>query len=104
MSLHNCLPRASDVYIQAVWVTSIPVWAPKLWHPKDSFQVFSFQLYSNKKCVELTINDFPVHLTEEQNNEAKRCRSERTNHLQKKFYSFKYIIKDHTNIPFFFIK
>ena len=39
--------------IPGIWETSIPVWAPK---------IFYFQLYFNKKYVEVAINDFTVHL------------------------------------------
>ena len=35
---------------------------PKLWRPKNTFQVFVFQLYFNKKYVEVVINDFAIHL------------------------------------------
>ena len=35
----------------------------KLWHPKKSFQVFFFQLYFNKKYLEVVINDFTMHLS-----------------------------------------
>ena len=35
---------------------------PKLWRPKNTFQVFVFQLYFNKKYVEVVINDFAMHL------------------------------------------
>ena len=46
----------------ADWETSIPVWAPKLWHPKNTFYVFFFQLYFNKKYVEVAINYFTMNL------------------------------------------
>ena len=36
-------------HTQAVWETSIAVWAPKLWYPNNTFQVLFFQLYFNKK-------------------------------------------------------
>ena len=31
-------------------------------HPKNTFQVLFFQLYFNKKYVEVAINDFTMHL------------------------------------------
>ena len=48
--------------IQAIWETGIPVWVSKLWHPKSTFQVLLFQLYFNKKYVEVAINDFTMYL------------------------------------------
>ena len=36
-------------HIQAAWETGIPVWVPKLWRPKNTFKVFLFQSYFNKK-------------------------------------------------------
>ena len=98
--------------IQAIWETSIPVWAPKLWRPKSTFKVFFFQLYFNR-YVEVAINDFTMHLiiskwlrrqkmqTEEKNNETIRGRNEKRNCLQKCSHSFEYVI-DHANVRFFF--
>ena len=39
----------SAITIQVVWETGIPFRASKLWRPKNTFQVFFFQLYFNKK-------------------------------------------------------
>ena len=47
--------------IQACWETSIPVWVLKL-APKRNFSNFLFQLYFNKKYVEIAINHFTRHL------------------------------------------
>ena len=35
--------------------------SPKLWRPKSTFQVFFFQLYFNKKYVEVAINRFIMY-------------------------------------------
>ena len=48
--------------IQAVWKTGIPVWAPKLWRPNNYFQVLFFQLYFNKKYIQVAISDFKMPL------------------------------------------
>ena len=44
------------------WEIAILIWVPKLWRPKNTFQVFFFQLYYNKKCVEVAINDLTMHV------------------------------------------
>ena len=79
--------------------------------PKKHFSIF-FQLYFNKKYVEIAISDFTVNpiiskwlrtkmQTEEKNNETRQGRSERRNCLRKCFHSFKYVV-DHANVCFFF--
>ena len=81
---YKCQQLKSARKIHSSWF-SVPVWAPKLWCPKNNFQVFFFQLYFNKKYVEIVINDLTVYLiiskcrrqktkvqTEDQNNETKR--------------------------------
>ena len=70
--------------------------------PKNTFQVFFFQLYFNKKYVEVAINDFTIHLTilkwlriqkyrQKRKTMRQRGWSER-NYLQRCFHLFKYII------------
>ena len=39
----------------------MPVWVLKLWRSKSTYQVFFFQLYFNKKYIEVAINDFSVY-------------------------------------------
>ena len=55
--------------IQAVWETGILICAPKLWHPKNTFQVLFFQLYFNKKYVEVAIIDY-LEMAWKKNNET----------------------------------
>ena len=80
--------------------------------PKKTLQVFFFQLYFNKKCVEVAINDLTMHLIiskclrnknvdrREGEWDKKRLKQMR-NCLGKCAHSFNYII-DHANVNFFF--
>ena len=90
---------------------SIWFWVPKLWHPK-TLQVFFFQLYFNKKCIELAINDLTMHLIiskwlrnknvdRREGQWDKKRLKQRRNCLGKCAFSFKYMI-DHANVSFFF--
>ena len=80
--------------------------------PKNTVQVFFFQLYCNKKYVEVAINDFTMHLIipkcfrirkyrQQRKTIRQRGRSERRNCQRKCFHSFNYVI-DHVSIRFFF--
>ena len=69
--------------IQAVWDTSIPVWAPKLWLPKSNFQVFYFQFYSNKKYLEVAINKFTMDLIILKWLRLQKCRQKREAMIQR---------------------
>ena len=42
--------EVSDSGIQAVWETSILVWAPKPWHPKNSFEILFSVVFQQKIC------------------------------------------------------
>ena len=79
--------------------------------PKNSYQVFFFQLYFNKKRVKVAINDFTMHLNilkwlrrqnckqKKKNNEVVKGWSERRNCLRNCFHSFIYVL-DHANVLF----
>ena len=67
--------------------------------PKNNFKVFFFQLYFNKKYVEVAINDFTMHLTVLKRLRIQKCRhkkktmrqrsrSEKRNCQRKCFHSF----------------
>ena len=49
----------------------------KLWRPNNTFQVLFFQLYFNKKYVEVAINDFTMHLRRQ------KCKQKRKTMRQK---------------------
>ena len=79
---------------------------------KKSFSSFLFQLYFNKKQVEVAINDFTMHLIISKWFRIQKCRqkrktvrksgrNERRNCQRKCFDSFNYVI-DHVSIHFFF--
>ena len=55
--------HSNQGWIQSVLETVTPVWAPKLWCTKITFKILFFQLYFNKKYVEVAINDFTMHLS-----------------------------------------
>ena len=57
--------------------TAKPVWVPKLGCPKNTFQVFFFQFYFNKKYVEVSINDFKIHLIISKWLSRQKCRQKR---------------------------
>ena len=93
-------------------MTCAKVWAPKLWRPKNTFLVFFFQLYFNKKYVEMAIDDFTMHLVISKWLRIQKCRqkketmsqrvpSEKRNCQRKCFHSINYVI-DHARIRFFF--
>ena len=88
--------------IQAVGRPRKLVWAPKLWHPKNTFQVLLFQLYFNKKYVEVPITHFTMHLIISKWLRRKKCQSKRRTCLWKCFHLFKYT-KDYKNVCFFFL-
>ena len=78
-----------------------------------TFQFLFFQLYFNKKYVELAINDFTMHLIiskwlrrkkyrQKRKRMRQRLRRKRRNCLRKCFYLLKYVI-DHENVGFFFL-
>ena len=48
--------------IRFVWEVPILCWASKLWHRNNTFQVLFFQLYLNKKYVEVALNAFTIHI------------------------------------------
>ena len=96
--------------IQAVWETDILVWAPKFWRPKNTSQVFFFQLYFNRKYVEVVMNDFTMHLITSKWLRRQKCKQKRHNKKRSKrkkemstkcFHSFKYVI-DYGSVRFFF--
>ena len=78
---------------------------------KKHFSRFLFQLYFNKKYVEVAINDFTMHLIiskllrrqkfRQKRKIMRRGTIERGNCLQKCFHLLKYII-DTANVCFFF--
>ena len=69
--------------IQAILETGIPVWATNLWLPKSTFQVFFFQLYFNKKYVEVAISDFTMHLIISKWLRIQKCRQMRKTRRQR---------------------
>ena len=80
--------------------------------PKNTFRVFFFQLYFNKKYFKIEINDLTMHLLiskwlrkqksrQKRKTMRQRGRSERRNCQRKCFHSFNYVI-DHVSIHFFF--
>ena len=66
------------------------------WCPKNTFNVFFFQLYFNKKYMEVAVSDFKMHIIiskrlrrqqlEEKNNETKRLMQKKK--LFMKVFSF----------------
>ena len=102
----------SQWHTKAVWETGIPVWAPKLWCPKNTFQVFFFKLYFNKRYIEVAINDFTMYLVIWKWLRIQKCRqkwkamrqrgqSQIINWQWKCFHSFNYVL-DQASVCFFF--
>ena len=82
-------------------------------YPLELFSSFVFQLYSNKKYVEVAIKDFTMHLIISKwirkqnckhkiNYETKRRESDRKNCRRKCFHLFKYVI-DHGKSSLFLL-
>ena len=99
-----------DIWYFKLWIRPLPVMYPdrKLWHPKNTFQIFFFQLYFNKKYFEVAINDFTMHLIiskwlriQKWKTMRQRGWSKSRNCQQKCFHAFNYVI-DHVSIHFFF--
>ena len=97
--------------IQIVWETGIPVWESRLCRPTNTVQVFSFQLYFSKKCVDVAINVFTMHLVISKCLRRQKCRLTRKTMRQQEveareetacrcFHSLNYVI-DHSTFRFF---
>ena len=82
--------------------------------PKNTFRVFFFQLYFNKKYVKVTITDFTIHLIflkwlriqkckQKRETMRKRGRKARRNCQQNCFHSCNYVI-DQVNVCFVFYR
>ena len=71
--------------IQAVWETDISVWVCKLWHKNKTFQVLFFQLYFNKKYVEVAVIDFAMNLIILKWLRRRKCRQKKKTIRQKDF-------------------
>ena len=90
LNLHKALFHGIEKHtnhgcIQFACETGIPVWAPKLWHSKITFQFLFFQLYFNKKYVEVAINDFTMHQIISKWLGGQKCRQKKRTMRQKYF-------------------
>ena len=105
------LTECDQWHIQTVWETGIPIWAPKHCRLKTLIK-FSFPAVFQKKYVEVTINDFAIHLIiskrlriqksrQKRKTMRRRCRSKIRNCQRNSFHSFNYVM-DHASIRFFF--
>ena len=97
LSISSILQVILQGRIQVVWETGKPVWASKLWRPNNTFQVLFFQLYFNKKIVEVAKNG-----DRRENHKGKKTSKQKKKLSMKVFSLFKYVI-DHKNVRCFFL-
>ena len=81
-------------HIQTIWETDISVCVHKLWHKNKTFQVLFFQLYFNRKYVEVAVIDFAMNLIILKWLRRRKCRQKKKTIRQKDFEAKEKIVYD----------